>query len=153
MGSTSHLVMLVDTHTHLDAVARAGGLPGLIARAKAADVAWMIAVGTAPDDWDLYRELSRDNRDCIRHTIGLHPCSVDEGWEDAVAKIEGHWSAASPMPPVALGECGLDTFHLPKEPGAAARAYDVQRAAFRAQLGIARTLGCPVVIHSRGAFA
>jgi TatD DNase family protein len=53
---------------------------------------------------------------------------------------------------VALGECGLDRFHLPKEAAAAARAFAMQRAAFEAQLSIARRLGCAVVIHSRGAF-
>jgi TatD DNase family protein len=142
---------IVDTHTHLDSVARAGGLPDLIRRAREADVGWMIAVGTAPDDWDLYGEIARDNPGCIRHTIGVHPCSVEEGWEAAVAGIEARWQDGG-VRPVAIGECGLDRFHLPKEPGAAARVLDLQRAAFRAQLSIARRLGCAVVIHSRGAF-
>jgi TatD DNase family protein len=53
---------------------------------------------------------------------------------------------------VALGECGLDRFHLPKDPAAAEAAFAMQRAAFDAQLGLARRLGCPVVVHSRGAF-
>ena len=107
---------LVDTHTHLDSVSKAGGLPDLVRRARDAGVGWMIAVGTAPDDWDLYREIVRANRDCIRHTIGLHPCSVDEGWEAAVAAIPGYWEDGAPESPVALGECGLDRFHLAKEP-------------------------------------
>ena len=143
---------LVDTHTHLDSVARAGGLPDLVRRSREAGVDWMIAVGTAPDDWDLYRDIAGANRDCIRRTVGLHPCSVDEGWEGAVRLIAGHWEGAGADAPVALGECGLDRFHLPKEPGAAARAFGMQRAAFDAQLSIARRLGCAVVIHSRGAF-
>jgi len=54
--------------------------------------------------------------------------------------------------PVALGEIGLDRFHLPKEAGEAEKIFGWQRAAFRAGLEIARRLGCPVVIHSRGAF-
>jgi TatD DNase family protein len=52
-----------------------------------------------------------------------------------------------------LGECGLDRFHLPKDDAAEAeRVLARQRGAFAAQLGIARRLGCPVVVHSRGAF-
>lgn len=141
---------LVDTHTHLDAVYRAGGLPGLIKRAQDADVRWMIAVGTAPDDWDLCRDIAAANRDCVRHTIGIHPCSVESGWQDAVSEVAGYWEAA--LPPVALGECGLDRFHLPKDPDSAAAGFAMQKAAFEAQLGIARRLGCAVVIHSRGAF-
>jgi TatD DNase family protein len=143
---------LVDTHTHLDSVSKAGGLPDLVRRAREAGVDWMIAVGTAPDDWDHYRDIVRANRDCIRHTIGIHPCSVDEGWEAAVAAIPGHWEGAADGVPVALGECGLDRFHLPKDPREAARVFAMQKAAFGAQLSIARRLGCAVVIHSRGAF-
>ncbi|HEY1793473.1 MAG TPA: TatD family hydrolase [Opitutaceae bacterium] len=141
---------IVDTHTHLDAVQRAGGLADLIRRARAADVAWMIAVGTDTDDWDLYRDVQASHGDCIRRTVGLHPCNVKDGWEAAVSLIEAHW--AGPHRPVALGECGLDRFHLPKEPEAAGRLFGQQKAAFEAQLGIARRLGCPLVIHSRQAF-
>jgi TatD DNase family protein len=142
---------LIDTHTHLDSVYRAGGLPDLVRRAQGAGVEWMIAVGTAPDDWDLYRDIAAANSGCIRHTIGIHPCSVDEGWETAAAAIGGHWEGGGVLP-VALGECGLDRFHLPKDPAAAERVFAMQKAAFDAQLAIARRLGCAVVIHSRGAF-
>lgn len=56
--------------------------------------------------------------------------------------------------PVALGECGLDRYHLPQnDPAAADRIFGWQRDAFVAQLALARTLACPVVVHSRGAFA
>jgi len=143
---------LVDTHTHLDAAARAGGLPGLLQRARDSGVAWMIAIGTAPDDWELNRGLARDHHECIRYTVGLHPCSVDGAWEAAVAGLARFWEAAGNDAPVALGECGLDRFHLPKEPGEAARLFALQRAAFEAQLAVARRVGCAVVVHSRDAF-
>jgi TatD DNase family protein len=144
---------LVDTHTHLDAVYRSGGLPELVRRAREAGVDQMIAIGTAPDDWDLYRDIAGENRGCIRYTVGIHPCSVDETWDSAVGGIERFWHGAGEDAPVALGECGLDRFHLPKEPEAADKAIAVQRAAFEAQLSIARRIGCPLVVHSRQAFA
>jgi TatD DNase family protein len=144
---------LVDTHTHLDAVFRSGGLPELIRRAREAGVGQMIAIGTAPDDWDLYREIAGENRGCIRYTVGIHPCSVDETWDSALGGIERFWHGAAEDAPVALGECGLDRFHLPKEPGAADKAFAIQKSVFEAQLSIARRIGCPVVIHSRQAFA
>jgi TatD DNase family protein len=124
---------LADTHCHLDSAQRSGTLPGLIQR-------------------DLNRDIVRANRECIRHTVGIHPCSVDAGWETAVGGIERFWEGTLEEIPVALGECGLDRFHLPKEPEAAARAFRLQRSAFEAQLSIARRLGCAIVIHSRGAF-
>lgn len=148
---------LIDTHTHLESFARKGTLDAALARAREEGVAAMITIGTAPDDWPLYRELAeRHARDgFVRYTVGLHPCSVDAAWENAVAQIESYWSGAGgARRPVALGECGLDRFHLPKNDLAAAeQIFAWQRAAFAAQLGIAKRLACPVVVHSRGAFA
>jgi len=143
---------LVDTHTHLAGAARAGELPALLARAAAAEVDWMVTIGTAADDWELYRQLAASHPERIRYTVGLHPCSVDEHWEAAVAALPPFWELGQNRP-VALGECGLDRFHLPKEPAAAARLFACQQAAFAAQLALARQLGCPLVIHSRNAFA
>ena len=57
------------------------------------------------------------------------------------------------MRPVALGEIGLDRFHLPKESAEAEVVFARQRAAFGEGLALAKRLGCPMVIHSRGAFA
>jgi TatD DNase family protein len=142
---------LIDTHTHLESFARREALPAVLARARAAGLESMITIGTAPDDWALYRDLAEQHAadGFVRHTVGLHPCAVEADWEGAVAQIEGHWRGRLP---VALGECGLDRFHLPKEPAEAERVFAWQRAAFAAQLAIARRLACPVVVHSRGAF-
>jgi TatD DNase family protein len=195
---------LIDTHTHLEGFARRGELPAVLDRARAAGVVEMIAIGTAPDDWAQNRGLAAAHSGIVHYTIGLHPCSVEEGWEQAMAQIEGFWhgapglsrdhatepraypnspqtagdrcrsllagdsasaiasklapTTASPKPspdlpqPVAIGEIGLDRFHLPKDAAAAERLFGRQRAAFSAGLQLARRLGVPVVVHSRGAF-
>jgi TatD DNase family protein len=143
---------LIDTHTHLESFARKGLLPGALARAKEGGIDAMITIGTAPDDWRLYRTLAGEHRGFVHFTVGLHPCSVDAGWESAVAQIENFWGGAD-LCPVALGECGLDRFHLPKDAVEAERIFAWQRAAFDAQLALAKRLGCPVVVHSRGAFS
>ncbi len=142
---------LVDTHTHLESFVRNGSLPGALNRAREARIDALITIGTSPDDWSLYRKIAKENAGFIHHTVGLHPCSVDETWEQAVAQIEAFWQDLESKP-VALGECGLDRFHLPKDPDGAERIFGWQRAAFVAQLEIARRLECPVVVHSRGAF-
>ena len=146
---------LIDTHTHLDGFFRAGTLPGVLARAKEAGVAEMISIGTASDDWVVIREIAAANAG-VRFTVGLHPCSVAENWAEEVAGIKGFWAAefTGVARPVALGECGLDRFHLPKDDAARAEiVFGWQREAFAAQLAIAKRLGCPLVVHSRGAFA
>lgn len=142
---------LIDTHTHLESFVRSGALPDILARAQAAGVEAMITIGTSPDDWSVYRDLAREHPGVVHHTVGLHPCSVDARWESAVAQIEAFWQGGGPKP-VALGECGLDRFHLPKDVAKADEIFAWQRAAFAAQLAIAKRLGCPVVVHSRGAF-
>lgn len=143
--------MLIDTHTHLESFARGGELPAILARAREAGLTSMITVGTSPEDWTLYRDIAGAHAGIVDYTVGLHPCAVGADWKDAVAQIERFWDGTGV--PVALGECGLDRFHLPKDdPVRAAEAYAQQRAAFAAQLEIARRLGCPVVVHSRKAF-
>jgi len=160
-------VGLIDTHTHLESFARRGDLAAMLDRARAAGVEALITIGTDADDWGLYRDLAAAHPGFVHYTAGMHPCSVDERWEERFARLEGFWNGAqaSRLPergaggtpallaPVALGEIGLDRFHLPKDdPAAAERVFATQQAAFRAGLGLAKRLGCPVVVHSRGAF-
>ena len=142
---------LIDTHTHLESFAKRGELDGTLTRAAEAGVATLVTIGTASDDWGLYRDIAKAHPNRVRYTAGLHPCSVDESWEKEVAQLAGFWDG--PIKPVALGECGLDRFHLPKDATEAERIFAWQRAAFAAQLELAKSLHCPVVVHSRGAFA
>lgn len=169
---------LIDTHTHLESFARRGELAAILRRAREAGVEAMITIGTDADDWSLYRDLAAAHPGFVHYSAGIHPCSVDERWEERFAGLEDFWgravtplAAANGRPalaseerrgtessphlptPVALGEIGLDRFHLPKDdPAAAERVFATQQAAFRAGLGLAKKLGCPVVVHSRGAF-
>jgi TatD DNase family protein len=176
---------LIDTHAHLDRFHKNGSLAGVLARAREARVDRIITIGTEPEDWALYASLVPTLGGAVSFTVGLHPCSVDAGWESAVAQIEGYFDRTpriesekcgsgfmpdnrgdavgdEPRPtpgtelqratPVAIGECGLDRFHLPKDPAEAEPLFAMQREAFAAQLAIAKRRGLPVVVHSRGAF-
>jgi TatD DNase family protein len=143
---------LIDSHTHLESFARKGLLPDILNRARAAGVETMITIGTSPDDWRLYRDLAAAHPGLVRYTVGLHPCSVDATWERAVGEIESFWTPGNGPMPVGLGECGLDRFHLPKDAAKADEVFAWQRAAFSVQLAMVKRLGCPMVVHSRGAF-
>src|SRR5262245_2864256 len=105
---------LIDTHTHLESFARKGTLVPTLQRAQQAGVDAMITIGTSPEDWSLYRTIAVENRGFVHYTVGIHPCSVEAEWEQAAAQIEAFWGGE--LRPVALGECGLDRFHLPKDP-------------------------------------
>ena len=146
--------MLIDTHFHLADFARRGDIPGVLDRAAAAGVVRIVTIGTGPDDWDLYAGLATAHSGRVDFTVGLHPCDIadDDSWSGQVERIPGYFNKPAGPRPVALGEIGLDRFHLPKDLAAAATIFARQNLAFRAQLAIARALACPVVIHSRDAF-
>jgi len=144
---------LIDTHLHLDSYHRRGELPAVLDRARAAGVEAVITIGTATDDWSLYRDLAEASAGYIQYTVGLHPCSVGEGGPAQMAQLDAFFTEPGRRRPVAIGEMGLDRFHLPKDDRqAAARLLDWQRSAFDAGLAHARRWQTPVVIHSRGAF-
>ena len=144
---------LIDTHTHLEVFEKRGETAAILERAAVAGVTRMVTIGTASDDWALYQGLAERFPGVVHYTAGLHPCSVGERWSEEVAQLQAFWQGAGVLP-VALGECGLDRFHLPKDdPERAERIFTWQRAAFAAQLELAGRLGCPLVVHSRGAFA
>ena len=142
---------IVDTHTHLERFHRNGELENALEVAATARVLRMVTVGTDLDDWDLYAEMAESHEGRIDYTVGIHPCSVEDGWEAAAERIERYWSRAKK--PVALGEIGLDRFHLPKDEEEAKLIFERQKAAFASQLETAKRLEAPVVVHSRGAFS
>jgi len=142
---------LIDTHTHLSVFAQKGELPATLERARAAGVDAMITIGTAADDWTLYRQIAEEHPGVVNYTAGLHPCSVESDWAVEVARLPAFWSEG--LRPVALGECGLDRFHLPKDAAEAEQVFAWQQGAFAAQLALAKDYACPLVVHSRGAFS
>lgn len=144
---------LIDSHTHLESFDKRGETDAVLARAREAGVTRLITIGTSSEDWLRYRGLAEKHVGAVYYTVGLHPCSVDDRWSEELAQMESFWHGNGARP-VALGECGLDRFHLPKDDAARAeKIFAWQRAAFAAQLLIAERIGCPLVVHSRGAFA
>lgn len=140
-----------DSHTHLESFVRQGQLPDLLQRARQAGLVGMVTVGTDPEDWDLYRSLAAEHRDLVHYSVGLHPCHVTGRWEEEVASIPAFFSGPDPRP-VALGETGLDRFHLPKDETEAARIWGWQEASFARHIAWAEEWDCPLIVHSRGAF-
>ena len=142
---------LIDSHCHLLGFKNKGQLEPVLGRATEAGVQHFITVGTSPEDWVPYREMHAAHPGRIDYSVGLHPCYVDADWKDAVSQMSTFFMP--PHRPVALGEIGLDYFHLPQEPIQAGETMILQEYAFRQQLMLAGELNCPVIIHSRNAFA
>lgn len=141
---------IVDSHCHLDSYERAGNLSAVLQRAHDMQVEQLIAIGTELEDWAFNHRMAK-TYPYIHYTVGLHPCYVKEDWESHVMALSPYFT--NELAPVALGEIGLDYYHLPKFPDEAAESVTRQKEAFRQQLLIADQMDVPIVIHSREAFA
>ena len=141
---------LIDSHCHLVSLRNRGYLEEALERAERAGVGAIISIGTSGKDWDLNRQICEEHSDRVAYTVGLHPTDIDSGWEDEVSRLRSFFDLDSS--PVALGEVGLDHFHLPRSEEEKGKAKVVQETVFRQQLTLAGEVDCPVVVHSRGAF-
>lgn len=141
----------IDTHCHLARFHREGVLDAVLERAAEAGVTQMICIGTDIEDWPVYAQLARQYSGRLFWSAGLHPCYVEDSYTDQLAALGSFFIGEHT--PVAVGEIGLDHFHLPKDPAAAAALKAQQEIAFKNQLDLAYQLDLPAIIHSRNAFA
>lgn len=132
--------MLIDSHAHLDDAAFDDDREAVFARAREAGVAALINVGFNPARWATTLALCEQFPDTYA-VLGLHPHDAAEWTAATAARLRERLRHPQV---VGLGEIGLD-FYRDYAP------HEHQRAAFRAQLTLARETGLPVVIHSRAA--
>lgn len=144
------MLELIDTHCHLEKYVHAGVLDSILAGAKEVGVNRMIAVGTDFADWRVYHDLAIRHKEQIYYTIGIHPCHVDDSWTSQVQIIAPFF--AEGVPPIAIGEIGLDYYHLPADKAERALIIERQKEAFRMQLSLGLQFDVPLIIHSRSAF-
>ena len=141
----------VDTHCHLECFEKNATLSDAVARARQAGVKAFVTAGTCPDDWTLYRRLHASFPKDICYTAGLHPQEVSENFEQALKELEPFFR--DEYAPCAVGEVGLDYYHLPADTADAQRIMQLQQQAFRLQIRLANQTAKPLVIHARNAFA
>lgn len=136
--------MFVDSHCHIDGPEYEADRDEVIARAREAGVTTMLNVGTGdPHSGVFERSVAlAEQHPEIYCAIGVHPHDAKLFDESAQQRLIDLAKQSSRV--VAWGEIGLD-YHYDHSP------REVQRDVFRCQLGIARELKLPVVIHSRSA--
>ncbi len=131
---------LVDSHCHLDYLARNGGdLAGVLTRARNAGVGAMLTIGTKLREFDIVRAIAEANDDVVC-SVGIHPHEAGNEATDAARLVE----LARHPKVVGIGETGLDYFY-DKSPRAQ------QQANFRTHLAAATASGLPVIVHTRDA--
>ena len=132
---------IIDSHCHLDFPDFAGDLDGVVERARAVGVERMITIGTkvtkacamwpkSPSGTTTFSSLSARSP-----TRRAAECAGDFA---AMRKFASHPKC------VGIGEAGLDYHYNYALP-------EVAKRIFRGQIGLARELGLPLVIHARDA--
>src|SRR5919106_6360885 len=132
--------MLIDTHTHLDDPRYDNDREAMLARAQMSGVDTFITIGCDLATSHAAVALA-ERHSQIYASVGVHPHEVkhiEDGWYDELRRLAQHPKV------VAYGEIGLD-YHYNHSPP------KQQRDRFREQVGIAKELRLPLVIHTRQA--
>jgi len=131
--------MLIDTHAHLYAKQFDEDRESMLERAKASGVEKFYLPNIDSNSIAGMLELEANHPETCFPMMGLHPCSVKENYEEELAIVE-EWLFKRPF--CAVGEIGIDLYWdkttLPQ-----------QIIAFRKQIGWAKQLDVPIIIHAR----
>jgi TatD DNase family protein len=164
--------MLIETHAHLDYPDFTNDLDDVLRRATEAGVTRIITIGTSIESSRRAIALA-EKYPAVYAAIGVHPTSIENAEEDVFTPLRE--LARNPRV-VAIGETGLDYYHLPSEEVAKEKQVQVmtalrtetdeeieaqiregaykskQASLFQQQLDLAIELGLNVVIHQRDAW-
>ncbi|MEN9649042.1 MAG: hypothetical protein RL094_9 [Candidatus Parcubacteria bacterium] len=155
----------IDIHAHLNFAAYDADRAEVAARAKEQGV-WMINVGTSLQTSKEVVQLSDEYTEGVYSIIGLHPVHSHSSHDDEQESTTGEAATLAPEGEefdveayekliqnpkvVAVGECGLDYFHLPE--GKEDESKKVQEKAFRLQVELAMKYDKPIMIHARQSY-
>lgn len=134
---------LIDSHSHLFLEEFADDLPQVMERARNAGVTHIFMPNIDSTTIEPMLRVCRDYEGFCYPMIGLHPTSVNAGYEKELDRV---WSELNaPNKYVAIGEIGMDLYWdktFLKE----------QQVVLDKQIGWALEYSLPIVLHCREAF-
>ncbi len=128
----------IDTHAHLYDEAFASEEDRTIERACEAGVTKMVFPDIDSQSREAMFSLAGRHEGTVFPCLGLHPTSVDAGWENEMLLLEKHLDREI----WAIGEIGMDCYWSKD-------FVKQQEEVLRIQLELADRLNLPVIIHSR----
>jgi len=134
--------MLVDSHCHLDFPQLQADLPGVLARMRDHGVMHALTISTTLGTFPAVLAVAKGHAH-VWCSAGVHPDEQADGREVTLEELV---RMAQDERVVAIGETGLDYFRVEGD-----TAW--QRERFRIHVRAARSLGKPLVIHTREAAA
>lgn len=132
--------MIFDTHSHYDDSQFDEDRDEILCGLKDCNVGNIVDVGASIASTKRAIELA-SRYSFVYAAAGVHPDEVGELEEKGIEELK---RLAVEKKVVAIGEIGLDYHWMVQSP-------QIQEKWFRAQLGLARELHLPVIIHSRDA--
>jgi TatD DNase family protein len=132
-------MQLVDSHCHINFPDLVGDLDGVLQRAAAQHIDYMLCVSVNLEDFPQVRALA-ERFPHVYASVGVHP-NETEGREPELAELV---ALGSDPGIVAIGETGLDYFRSSGD-------LRWQRDRFARHIEAARRVGKPLIIHTRDA--
>jgi TatD DNase family protein len=130
---------MIDSHSHLYQPAFEEDRKEMIERAQKEGVGRVYLPAIDSESHQRLVDLAAAYPDYCIPMMGLHPCSVDAGFEKELELVK-YW--LDKMPFAAIGEIGLDFYH-------STEYKEQQFVAFEKQINMALQRDLPIVIHSR----
>ena len=131
---------LIDSHCHLEYEGLAEDQPGVLARARAAEVGGFLNISTRQNEWERVVGTAEREPD-VWASIGIHPHEADQHADLGEAAL---LEASTHPKVIGLGETGLDYYYDKSD-------RQVQQALFRTHIAVSRRTGLPLIIHTRDA--
>lgn len=135
-------MVLTDTHSHLYSEQFSDEIEGVIERCLKDKVERIFLPNIDLESIDSLKKLHQSNPNIFFPMMGLHPCSVKANFQEDLERIRQEVNLNYS---VAIGEIGIDLYWDKT-------FVHEQMEAFRIQIGWAKELGLPIVIHARDSF-
>ena len=144
MQGDIEIEMIIDTHCHLDDKSFYEDLDEVIKRAYEHNVKGFLIPGADPKDLKRAKEIA-DTYENTYFAIGVHPYHSGDYDEKYLLEF------AKDQKCIAVGECGLDYYRLPKEQKEKEEEKTRQKKVFIKQIKLAKKLKKPLIVHIREA--
>ena len=134
--------MIVDTHCHLDDARYNDDLDEVLENAKKLGVEKFIIPGADPKTLKRAVEICEQYEN-VYFAVGVHPYDAKNYRREYLETFVSHPKC------VAVGECGLDYYRLPKEDEEIETEKSLQKEVFVDQILMAKDFNKPLIVHIR----
>jgi len=135
---------LIDTHIHLDNIQYQDDLDKVIDDALNSGVKAFLIPGADPKDLPKAVELATKYKE-IFFGVGFHPYDCESFDMKILEQYASHPKC------IAIGECGLDYYRLPKDDIEKQENVVLQKEVFISQIKFAKKVKKPLIVHIRDA--